>query len=95
MRIEHLSYSKLSEELKEKAESESDCGCGREYASYLVLYDAQGQFVQMYSDAMEPEDATFYRDLDWIEDAILDAYQRGLDDAEKLREREMSHEQQL
>ena len=89
MKIERLHYSDLSEELKERAQFESDCGCGREYASYLVLYDAQGQFIQMYSDAMEPEDASFYRDLDWIEDAILNAYQRGIDDGEKLREREM------
>ena len=87
MRIANLYWTDLPDELKDIADSNN--GSGKEYASYLVLYDAQGQFIEMFSDAMEPEDATFYRDLSWIEDAILEAYQRGIDDANKLREREM------
>lgn len=87
MIIKNLHWTDLSDELK--AMAHSDNGSGKEFASYLVLYDAQGQFIEMFSDAMEPEDATFYRDLSWIEDAILEAYQRGIKDAEKLREREV------
>lgn len=39
-------------------------GGGKEYASYLVIED--GEYRKVYSSAMEPEDAQFHRDLDWI-----------------------------
>jgi len=42
----------------------SNCGSGKEYASYLIIED--GEYKAIYSDAMEPEDATFGRDLHWI-----------------------------
>ena len=42
----------------------SNCGSGKDYASYLLIED--GDYRVCYSDAMEPEDATFGRDLKWI-----------------------------
>lgn len=36
-----------------------------------------GKTVAIYSDAMEPEDAVFYRDLNWISKAIKEAYELG------------------
>lgn len=82
MRIERLHYSELPDWAKKAAGYESNCGSGREFATYLLLFDSEGSFIEMFSDAMEPEDACFYRDLSWIQDAILEAYQRGKDDAD-------------
>ena len=45
-------------------DSASNNGAGKEYASYLLIEDEDGR--RIYSDAMEPEDTTFHRDLDWI-----------------------------
>ncbi len=39
-------------------------GSGAEYANYILIED--GQYRECYSDAMEPEDARFTRDLGWI-----------------------------
>jgi hypothetical protein len=54
------------EELPEWADRESlsNNGSGKLYANYLVIED--GDYRACYSDAMEPEDATFTRDLNWI-----------------------------
>ena len=41
---------------------------GKEYASYIVIED--GEYKAVYSDAIEPEDACFYRDLSWIVEEI-------------------------
>ena len=37
--------------------------------SYIVSYWPNGE-IQVESDHMEPEDATFYRDLKWIKPAL-------------------------
>lgn len=42
----------------------SDNGCGKDYAHYLIIED--GEYKKVYSDAMEPEDVKFYRDLSWV-----------------------------
>lgn len=42
----------------------SNNGVGREYATYLLIED--GDYRACYSDAMEPEDAQFTRDLRWV-----------------------------
>jgi len=55
---------------------DSNNGGGREWASYLVVL-VDGEIDQVYSDAMEPEDAKFYRDLDWIAGALKAAYDFG------------------
>ena len=42
----------------------------------IVVYH-DGNIVNVFSDAMEPEDATFKRDLAWVAAAIQDAYNQG------------------
>ena len=54
-------FEDLTEIEKENA---SNNGSGKEYASYIIIEDESGRRV--YSDAMEPEDCTFSRDLSWI-----------------------------
>lgn len=44
----------------------SNNGCGKEYANYLVLY-RNGEVFSYESDAIEPEDKTFTRDLNFIQ----------------------------
>lgn len=55
-------------------------GPGKEYANYLKITHG-GNVEAIYSDAMEPEDCGFIRDLSWIEGAIMSAYERGKEDA--------------
>ena len=58
------------EDLPEWVDKENlpDNGCGKEWASYILIED--GDYKRVYSEAMEPEDKTFGRDLDWIVDEI-------------------------
>lgn len=49
-------------------ENLSNNGAGKEYASYIVIED--GDYKQVYSDACEPEDKNFDRDLSWVLDEI-------------------------
>jgi len=54
----------------------SNNGCGKEWASYiLVSYNDKLLFLE--SDAMEPEDKSFERDLSWITEALKQAYRIG------------------
>ena len=54
----------------------SNNGYGREPAGYLVIR-VDDKIVRVESDAMEPEDATFGRDLHWIGDALAEAFKYG------------------
>ena len=49
----------------------SDNGWGKKYAHYIVIED--DDYKAVYSDAMEPEDCTFGRDLKWIVDELTRA----------------------
>ena len=60
----------------EKEEAPNN-GSGKEYASYLRVM-LNEKTVALYSDAMEGEDAVFFRDLDWIKPAIEKAYEAGI-----------------
>lgn len=51
-------------------------GAGKEWSSYLVIYH-EGKIFEWHSDAMEHEDASFSRDLSWIGDLVISAYQQG------------------
>lgn len=73
-----ITYDDLTPEEKDLA---PDNGFGMEYASYIRITDNAGTYVK--SDAMEPEDAIFFRDLDWIIGAINTAYQTGLIDGKE------------
>ena len=53
-------------------------GSGKEYAGYIVE-KVDGKVINVHTDAMEPEDASFHRDLRWITDALKEAYLRGLE----------------
>jgi hypothetical protein len=76
MQIEQLSYGDLPTWAKKLAVAFSDDGHGREDAEYLIVSE-DGQFVEMFSDAMEPEDARFSRALSWVMPALLEAYEAG------------------
>jgi len=51
-------------------------GSGSAYAGYLRVVH-NGETILLESDAMEPEDAIFARDLNWIALAIKGAYNLG------------------
>ena len=57
-------------------------GSGKEYANYLRV-EHDGITILLESDAMEPEDATFSRDLSWAWSIIERAYGLGKADAVK------------
>ena len=66
-------YKELTDKEKEDV---SDNGSGKEYAMYIrVTYN--GETILLESDAMEPEDASFGRDLSWIVGIIKKAYEIG------------------
>jgi len=67
---------------KEQQNSQPNNGSGKEYASYIVIKH-NGEILQIKSDAVEPEDASFCRDFSWIVDALEQAYKLGLSDASK------------
>lgn len=65
---------------EDEQDNQPDNGCGKDDANYLrVSYG--GKTIAVYSDAMEPEDCLFYRDLNWIQSAIKNAYELGKHDA--------------
>ncbi len=85
MKIEIVSYSDLTEEQKAK---QPNNGHGKEDASYVRI-SHKGKVLFCESDAMEPEDAIFCRDLNWIVDALGDCYQVGYDEGYAQRDSEI------
>ena len=77
LEVKIAGYSDLTDEQQADAPNK---GNGKEYSNYIVVTHG-GRTVDVYSDAMEPEDAVFYRDLGWIVGAILEAYELGKKDA--------------
>jgi hypothetical protein len=76
-KVEVHSFDRLT---TAEAEAASDNGCGKEYATYIrVTHNGETLFLE--SDACEPEDKTFGRDLNWIVSALLLAYKLGRRDA--------------
>jgi len=57
--------------------------CAKEYANYLLIYDGM-ELIRVESDDMAREDASFSRDLRWIEKAINQAYKIGFRDGKKI-----------
>jgi len=76
MKIETLSYEDLTD--KEKKDV-PDNGSGKEYANYIKI-TREGKTLLLKSDAMEPEDCSFSRDLNWIRKALQEMYYLGLKD---------------
>ena len=77
MKVTIVEYEDLPEDVRY---SQPDNGCGKEDANYLKI-EIPGVSVYYQSDAMEPEDATFTRDLSWIVDELHRAYVAGMLDA--------------
>jgi len=63
--VKVISFEDLT---KEEQDSAPNNGWGKEDASYILIEDSKGR--RIYSDAMEPEDVRFYRDLSWIVDEL-------------------------
>ena len=73
MKVTRIRY----EDLPENEKNNQPCnGHGKEYAEYIKV-EIKGKPTIYYSDAMEPEDAIFSRDLSWIIEALYDAYNAG------------------
>lgn len=80
LKVRLLDYDDLPEEVQPLFED----GWGKEYAGYLVVYH-KDKVIAVFWDAMEPEDACFYRDLNWIQGIILQAYQHGKEDGKEKK----------
>jgi hypothetical protein len=91
MKVTVIDYKDLPEEEKD---NQPDNGSGKEYASYLKV-EIPGKSPVYYSDAMEPEDTRFYRDLSWVKDALLAAYQAGKESGLTPRAADVCHESVL
>lgn len=76
VKIEQLCFNDLSEEEKEDVPNN---GNGKEYASYIKVTH-NNKVICLESDAMEPEDAVFYRDLSWIINMLKKCYELGKSD---------------
>jgi len=78
MKIENVSFDMLTESEQDDVPNN---GYGKENANYLKI-TFNKEDTQIYSDAMEPEDASFARDLNWIKYAIEQAYKQAVYDRE-------------
>ena len=79
LEVNELRFDDLTEEQQENV---PDNGDGKDYASYIEIR-LDGKLVDTFSDAMEPEDASFSRDLSWIPAVIKAAYKVGLEEGKK------------
>ena len=75
--VKILSYEDLSGTEKEGVPNN---GAGKEYATHIKVIH-NGETILLDSDAMEPEDATFGRDLSWIPKMFRTCYELGKKDA--------------
>ena len=77
--VEVVPYGKLPQE-------EQDEYYDGEYGTYLVVTH-NGKLLYTRSGRMEPEDASFGRDLAWVPKAIRQAYDLGYEDGKDMQER--------
>ncbi len=73
LKVETEGFEDLMEHEKGKV---SNNGGGKKYATYIRVKQ-DGDTILLESDAMEPEDALFSRDLGWIPKIIQKAYEIG------------------
>lgn len=76
MQIEQINFEDLTDDEKENVPNN---GSGKEYVSYVRI-TRKGETILLESDAMEPEDCSFGRDLCWIVGALNRAYECGVED---------------
>jgi len=50
-----------------------------DFFNYMIVKH-DGKVIRMISDCMEPEDATFTRDLSWVAELIGEMYEQGISD---------------
>lgn len=72
-KVSILSFDDLTEE---ERDWQPDNGGGKDSAQYLKI-EYKGEVIAIESDAMEPEDVRFSRDLNWIKSALEKAYELG------------------
>lgn len=85
--VEMCDWDEITDEEKENFLF-SNNGCGKENATYLRI-SRDGVVTDIRSDAMEVEDANFYRSLRWVHKALIDAYNAGVSDGQY--EESMNH----
>ena len=71
--IKTESYEDLSEDEKKNA---SNNRAGKKYARFIRIV-SDGETVLLKNDAMEPEDASFSRNLSWVVVALKKCYEIG------------------
>ena len=76
MKVQLLNYDELT---KDQKDDQPNNGQGKENATYLMASNGL-LLVALESDAMEPEDCTFRRDLKWIPDLLKKCYDLGRSD---------------
>jgi len=79
MKTENITYGDLTQTEKDEV---PDNGAGKEYAGYLRV-SHNGKTIALESDAMEPEDCVFYRDLSWIGPLLHKVFLLGKQEAHK------------
>lgn len=79
--VKMIDYDELPEYWKDLV---PDNGSGKDCAGYIVIIH-NGEIQSVESDAMEPEDAVFYRDLSWITFELQRAYELGLNDGKETQ----------
>jgi len=78
--VELLDFDDLTDDEKGSA---SDNGYGKECANYIKVTH-KGNVIFLESDAIEPEDKSFRRDLNWIIDALKSCYELGKNESNML-----------
>jgi len=76
LKVSVVAFKSLSDAEKNEA---SNNGHGKEYSSYIRV-ELDGQTIALESDAMEPEDVNFYRDLYWVPKLLQKCYEIGVAD---------------
>ena len=77
LEVTNVCFEELTEDERDE---QPNNGNGKEYADYLKITYG-GNTIAIHSDAMEPEDCGFRRDLRWIEGLIVKAYELGKGDS--------------
>ena len=75
LQITQLNYDDLSKKVNKFCLSNN--GRGKECASYIQICQGE-EILYLESDAMEPEDARFSRDLNWVSPALKHVYELGI-----------------
>jgi hypothetical protein len=76
LEVKVIHFDDLTEE---EQSMQPNNGQGKEYANYVKLIH-NSETIMILSDAIEPEDASFERDLSDVVYAIRKAYELGLKD---------------